>query len=381
MNAPARSLPRSRIRGPSPGAVIFACALALTLLGLVILSSAGEEANSDPLHYFKLQLLWCGLALGPLVVMAVTPLETLRKWTWPITLVAIALLVLVLVPHFGTVHKGARRWLEFHSLRLQPSDLGKLALVLCLAQYLGANQRHTGTFLRGFVVPMAMVAVFAGLVIREPDFGTAALCALVGCTLLYLSGARILYLIPSILAGGGLFATMVYLDPVRLRRIMSFLDMMANKSDGSYQLWQAILGFGAGGIQGAGLGQGLQQHAFLPEAHTDFVLAVVGEELGLFATLGVTLLFLVIFIVGLRALRRAPNLYEFTLACGALLMLTGQALVNMGVVTGLLPTKGMSLPFISYGGTNLMLMFGLVGLLMNCFRRWERPIVPSARDL
>lgn len=378
---------RSRARGLSPAAIVFVCALALTLLGLVVLSSAGQEASkeavTDPLFYFKRQLVWCGVAIIPFSVMAFVPLEWLRRVSWIIGIVAVLVLGAVLSSHVGTVHKGARRWLEFHSLRLQPSDFGKLALVICLSSYLAANQRRIGTFLRGFVAPMAIVAVFAGLIIKEPDFGTAALCGLVGFLLLYLAGTRLVFLIPSILCSGAVFSAMVYFDPVRFKRILSFLHMddPGIQSDGAYQLYQGILGFGSGGLTGAGLGQGRQQLAFLPEAHTDFVLAVVGEELGLIATVGVALIFFIIFVVSLRALRRAPNLYEFSLACGALLMLTGQALINMGVVTGLLPTKGMSLPFLSYGGTNLMLMFALVGLLMNCFRRWDRPVMPQASEL
>lgn len=381
------SLPRPRIRWPSPGAIIFGCALILTLLGLVVLSSAGQEASqealADPLFYFKRQVLWCGMAIIPLALMAWTPLEYLRRYSWVIGLAAVLVLTAVLSSHVGVVHKGARRWLEFHGLRLQPSDFGKLALVICLASYLAANQRHIASFWRGFVLPMGIVAAFCALIIREPDFGTAALCGLVGFVLLYLAGARLRFLIPAILTSGVLFSAMVYFDPVRFKRILSFMHMddPATQADGAYQLYQGIVGFGSGGLTGVGLGQGRQQLAFLPEAHTDFVLAVVGEELGLVATMGVALIFLVIFLVSLRALRRAPNLYEFTLAGGALLMLTGQALINMGVVTGLLPTKGMSLPFLSYGGTNLMLMFALVGLLMNCFRRWERPVLPRASEL
>jgi len=387
MDTASATLPRSRARGLSPAAAIFLCAVALTLLGLVVLSSAGQEASkeaaTDPLFYFKRQLLWCGVAIIPLAVMATVPLEWLRRYSWVIGILAVLVLGAVLSSHIGSAHKGARRWLEFHGLRLQPSDFGKLALVICLASYLAANQRHITTFLRGFMLPMIIVAVFAGLIIREPDFGTAALCGLVGFLLLYLAGTRLGFLFPTILLSSALFSAMVYFDPVRFKRILSFLHMddPAIQSDGAYQLYQGILGFGSGGLTGVGLGQGRQQLAFLPEAHTDFVLAVVGEELGLVATAGVALIFLIIFVVSLRALRRAPNLYEFTLACGALLMLTGQALINMGVVTGLLPTKGMSLPFLSYGGTNLMLMFALVGLLMNCFRRWERPVMPRASEL
>jgi cell division protein FtsW len=326
-------------------------------------------------------LVYCLLAIVPFGVMATIPLEKLRRIGWVIGLFTAFMLIAVLSSHIGAIHNGARRWIEFHGLRIQPSDLGKLALVICLASYLSANQRTITTFWRGFVIPMLIIGVFAALILREPDFGTAALCGMVGFTLMFLAGTRLLYLVPCGLSGVAGFSVLVYLDPIRIQRVISFLNVEENKSGSAYQLYQGLVGFGSGGLTGVGLGQGRQQLAYLPEAHTDFVMPVIGEELGFVATAGVALIFLVIFIASLRALRRAPNLFEFTLACGALLMLTGQALINMGVVTGLLPTKGMSLPFISYGGTNLMLMFAIVGLLMNCFRRWERPLLPEASAL
>jgi len=152
-------------------------------------------------------------------------------------------------------------------------------------------------------------------------------------------------------------------------------------SSGAYQLWQGILAFGAGGLTGVGLGNGRQQFSFLPEAHTDFIFAILGEELGLLATLLVVALFLGIFVIGMIQLRRAPNLYQFLLGSGALFFITLQAIINLGVVTGCLPTKGMSLPFISYGGSNLVVMFVLTGLILNLFRLWAKPFVSKAREL
>jgi cell division protein FtsW len=381
MQSQAATLPRPQVRSFGSGTVVWVCAIALTLLGMVILDSAGQGTTKGGIFYFDRQAIWFVVALAAGVMAAYANLDVVRRHTWVIAGAAVVALVLVLIPHIGVTVKGARRWLDLGPMNAQPSDFGKLAMVLCVAHYLALNQRHMTTFVRGFVAPMALVGVFAALIIKEPDFGTAALTGLVGCTLVFLAGARVLYLLPTMLAGAGVFGVLVYFDPVRFARILSFMDMEANKSGGSYQLWQAIVGFGVGGWNGVGLGQGRQQLYFLPEAHTDFLLAVVGEELGLVATAGVAILFLVIFAVSFRALRRAPNLYEFTVAAGALLLLTGQAVINMGVVTGLLPTKGMSLPFLSYGGSNLVLMFVLVGLLVNCFRRWERPALPPARDL
>jgi cell division protein FtsW len=381
MNNPAATLPRTQVRGFGSGSVIWVCSFMLTLIGLVVLYSAGQGTSKGGIFYFDRQAIWFVVALAAGVGVSYMNLDAVRRYTWVIAGMAVVALVLVLIPHIGVTVKGARRWLNLGLMNAQPSDFGKLAMVLCVAHYVALNQRSMKTLGRGFIAPMALVGVFAALIIKEPDFGTAALTGLVGCTLVFLAGARVLFLLPTMLAGAGLFGVLVYFDPVRFARILSFMDMEANKSSGAYQLWQAIVGFGVGGWNGVGLGQGRQQLYFLPEAHTDFLLAVVGEELGLFATAGVVILFLVIFLVSFRAMRRAPNLYEFTVATGALLLLTGQAVINMGVVTGLLPTKGMSLPFLSYGGSNLVLMYILVGLLVNCFRRWERPTLPPASEI
>jgi len=203
----------------------------------------------------------------------------------------------------------------------------------------------------------------------------------VGLGLLFLSGARLIYLLPSLFGAVFLFSVAVFFDPIRLKRITAFLDLEGNKSDGAYQLWQGILAFGAGGLYGEGLGQGRQQMAFLPEAHNDFIFPVIGEELGFFFTAGIAILFLMIFIVGYISLKNAPTLYHFILVAGALFFIVFQALINMGVVTGLLPTKGMSLPFISYGGSNLIVMYSFVGLILNVFRNWAKSPLPMAREL
>jgi len=196
-----------------------------------------------------------------------------------------------------------------------------------------------------------------------------------------LAGARIVYLAPAMVGAIGLFSLMVYNDPVRLARITSFLHIQENISTGAYQLWQGILAFGAGGLWGVGLGNGRQQFSFLPEAHTDFIFAILAEELGLVATLSVVILFALIFLVVMLQLRRAPNMFQFLLGAGSLLFIVLQAVINIGVVTGCFPTKGMSLPFISYGGSNLVVVFIFTGLLLNLFRQWDKPIVSKAREL
>jgi cell division protein FtsW len=292
---------------------------------------------------------------------------------WVFAAICLVGLVLVLVPGIGIEVKGSRRWLGFGPVRLQISELAKLAMVFGLAHYLALSQTRIQEFVRGFVAPLAWISLFAGLILLEPDFGTAALTFMIGVALLFLAGGRLRHLVPSFLGAAGVLTLAVLHNPNRLARFLAFLDVAGNRSNGTYQLWQAIVAFAAGGVNGVGLGQGRQQNSFLPEVHTDFIFAVIGEELGLVFTLAVVVLFTVIFAAALCHLRKAPNLFQFLLVAGSLLLISVQALVNLGVVTGCLPTKGMSLPFISAGGSNLLLMGVLVGIFLNTRRAWTRP--------
>jgi len=345
----------------------------LSSLGLIILISAGSS-RGDTLVFFKKQCIWLCVAFVFGLVSCFISLNFLKKIAWILAGFSLSLLVLVLIPGIGKTVNGARRWIEVGPITIQPSDIAKIALVICLATYLQNNQRKIKTFVQGLVFPLMIIGAFAGLILKEPDFGTATLCIVVGFSLLYLAGVRLIFIAPfAALAALGV-SILVYFDPVRLARFLSFLDVEGNKSSGTYQLYQAILAFGAGGVSGAGLGQGRQQLSFLPEAHTDFIFAVVGEELGLILTLCVVAAFFIIFLVAILKIRNAPNMFEFCIAIGSMLMITFQAVFNMGVVTGLFPTKGISLPYLSYGGSNLVAMFVFTGLLINCIRSWEKPI-------
>ena len=355
-----------------PTLVILFAVLALTILGVIAVFSATHVRFSDPYAMVRKQVVWLSIAIGVGTITALLNLERLRFLAWPGTVATTGLLTLVLLPEIGVEINGSQRWLRFQSFNVQPSELAKLALVFFLAHYFGANQRSSGTFFKGSLVPITVIGVFAALVLLEPDFGNAFLLGLTGVVMMFLAGCRLRYLIPVGTLAVSLFCLAVMLDPVRLRRITSFLDLEGNKTDGAYQLWQGMLAFGAGGISGVGLGNGRQQNAFLPEAHTDFILPIIGEELGFIFSGVVVGAFLLIFVACLWSMRRAPNLYQFLLVAGALLIITFQALINFGVVTGCLPTKGMSLPFISYGGSNLVCMFVFIGIIVNCFNSWRR---------
>lgn len=356
----------------NPATIVVVCAIGLTSLGLSILFSASASFKTKqgvevPYQYLQKQLVGVAAAAVICFIASRINLDYLRRYAGWIGGVLLVLLVLVLIPHIGLAVKGSRRWLGFGAVRLQVSEFAKFGLIFCLAHYLALNQTRIGEFKRGFILPLAIIGSFAGLVVLEPDFGTAALMVAVGLLLLFLAGAKWRYTAPTIALVIGAFAALVVNNPNRLRRLTEFLS-----EEKSYQLRQALAAFAAGGMEGTGLGQGRQQLSYLPEAHTDFIFSIVGEELGLWFTLGVVVVFTVMFIAGIVHLRRAPNLFHFLLVTGCLLMICLQAIINLGVVTGIFPTKGISLPFISAGLSNLLLMGLLLGILLNTQRTWGR---------
>jgi len=360
-------------------AYLVVASLCLTTIGLVMLFSAGAVRGAQDL--LTKQSVWLCLSLGAGAFMAYIDLEFLRRYTPLLFGLCMLGLILTLVPGIGVKVNGAQRWIGIGPLRIQPSEFAKIGMVLLFAHYFSLNQRKIKTFAHGFVIPSVFIGLSAGLILLQPDFGTAFLCGAVGATLMFQAGASLRWLLPvASLAVIG-FSILVYFDPVRIRRVTSFLDVEANANDSAYQLWQGMLAFGVGGMQGVGLGMGRQQMHFLPEAHTDFIFPVIGEELGLMFTLGIVATFLALFAVVCWKLRQARSMYEYLLAMGALLFISLQAIINMGVVTGSMPTKGMSLPFISYGGSNLLVTFVMIGLIINVLRRWDRPLALRPREL
>ena len=373
--SPASVAPSRASLFVNPAALIAVCCIGLTILGLTILFSASASFRHGP--YFDLNKQLIGVFLAGVVcfVASRVNLDYARRYSWWIAGITLLLLALVLIPQIGIEVKGSRRWLGLGPVRVQVSEFAKLGLVFCLAHYLALNQTRISELTRGYLYPLAIIGAFAGLIVLEPDFGTAALVVIVGLTMLFLAGAKWRYIVPTVVLVVSAFTILVVNNPNRLRRFLAFLDVEGNKQGGTYQLYQALAAYAAGGTDGAGLGQGRQQLNFLPEAHTDFIFAVIGEELGLWFTLGVVVVFAVIFVAGLVHLRRAPNLFHFLLVVGCLMLICLQAIVNLGVVTGVFPTKGMSLPFISAGLSNLLLMGLLVGIFLNTQRTWGRAVL------
>jgi len=347
--------------------LLVSCVAALLALGMVMLYSS--TMGQPGAHYLIMQAIWAALGIALCVVAAALDYCLLKKVAWPLLLLSVALLALVLAPHIGLKIKGARRWFGYGPVRLQPSELAKLALIIALAWYGEHYQRQMGSWKRGIVIPGFLAAVVLGFIFVEPDRGTTILLACVSGIMLLVAGVRWTYLMPPIVAGMAALGVSLCLDPMRSRRIFGWLHLEEHKDGVGYQAYQAMLALGAGGWTGLGLGNGLQKLGFVPENHTDFILSIIGEELGLVATLLVVAAFATIVLCGIFISRNAPDTFGLLLGSGVSFLIGLQAFINIGVVTSALPNKGLPLPFVSYGGSNLLVMLGCIGILLSIARQ------------
>lgn len=356
------------------------CVAALLALGLVMLySSSMTQVGAQ---YLKSQLVWCVFGFVLCVTATSLDYQVLKKAAWPLFFFALVLLVLVMLPlPHGYTKKinGAYRWFILPGMRVQPSELGKIALVIVLAWYCDRYQRHMHTFKWGILFPMGIIAAILALIFREPDRGTTILLAAVSGSMLLLAGVRWKFIVPPvILAAVGLVISILH-DPMRMRRIFSWWDLEQHKDKGGYQAYEAMIALGSGGWTGLGLGNGRQKLGFVPEHHTDFIFSIIGEELGLVATLLVVVAFVVLVFCGIYIALHARETFGTMLATGVTLLIGLQAAINIGVVTSALPNKGLPLPFISYGGSNLLAMLTCVGILLSVARK-ATPSKISASD-
>jgi cell division protein FtsW len=336
---------------------------------MVMLYSSSMADKS--MHVLPMQMLWgsMGLALG--LVAARVDYRLWKKQIWLVLTVTGVLLVLVFVPHVGARINGARRWIRMGGtgIRFEPSEAAKIALITAVAWYGDRYQRHLGTFWRGLFFPGLLVAVILGLIFIEPDRGTTILLALVAGAMLFVAGAHWKFMVPLLLAGVLAGAFSLRHDSMRSGRIDAWLHPEAHKMDVGYQTYQGVLGLGAGGWTGVGLGNSRQKYGFLPEQTTDFILPIIGEELGAAATLSVVLAFVLVVVCGAYISSRAGDTFGVVLGFGITCLIGLQALINIAVVTDTVPNKGMPLPFISKGGSDLMIMLIGVGLLLGIARR------------
>jgi cell division protein FtsW len=359
--------------------ILIFCVAVLTGLGMVMLYSSSMNmvlGKSDVgTHYLAAQLAWCFFGLIGCALAATYDYRRLKKISPYLLAISAVLLLLVFAPKIGVGTHGAHRWIGLPGMpHFQPSELAKLALILFLAAYGERYQRQMAGFRQGLLVPGLVAGIVLALIFVEPDRGCTILLTLVACIMLVVAGVRLSFLIPpAFLLVVGLGVSFLH-DPMRMRRIMAWIHPEENKDGVGYQAYQAMIALGSGGWTGLGLGNGRQKLGFVPEHHTDFIFSIIGEELGLVTTLAVVLLFIALIVCGVFIVRRACDPFGMLLGTGIIFMIGLQAFINIGVVTSVLPNKGMPLPFISYGGSNLLLMLVSIGLLLSISRYAVDPV-------
>jgi cell division protein FtsW len=357
--------------------ILLSAILSLLVVSVVMVYSSSSVVAlmtyDDPAYFMKRQLLW---AVAGLALMAITMRMDHRifydqRLAIGLTVVALVMLLVTLVPGIGKMINGSRRWLKFGLLSFQPAEFAKFALVVYMSYFIAKKGERIRDFMNGIVPAYVVTGMFLIATIRQPDFGAAMTLAGVALIMLFAGGANIIHL------GGTAVAALpfVYLavahSAYRLRRIFAFLDPWADPQGAGHQIIQSFLAFGSGGIFGRGLGEGRQKLLFLPERHSDFIYAVIGEELGLIGALVVLVLFLTILWRGMRIALISGDAFSRLLALGITLLVCFQGMINMAVVTGLLPTKGIALPLVSYGGSSLVITMGALGVLLNISKEAE----------
>ncbi|MFT5125918.1 MAG: cell division protein FtsW [Kiritimatiellia bacterium] len=347
---------------------LIAIALVLSFTGIMILASAsraiGELHHNSP--YFFLIRQGVFAVVGLVAAFAVSRLNY-QCWSGKVAFllgfVSVGLLIITLA--VGKEINGSQRWIDLGFFNLQASEIAKLTSIILVASWMAHMQRKASSFLKGLMLPSAMLGTLAVLILLEPDYGTTLLVVTVGFIIMLMAGSKIGYIAIASSLGLVSFTYLVMMNEVRMRRIIAFLNPEKYAEKEAYQLISAIHAFVMGRTGGAGYGNGMQKEHSMPEAHTDFIFAVLGEDGGLRATLFVLLLFAGLFACGLRISLKAHDQFGKLLGLGITFMITLQALLNMGVVTGCLPTKGLALPFMSYGGSSLIMTAVMIGILVN----------------
>ena len=339
----------------------------LVLIGIVMVfsSSAAYTEHNDSFYFLKRQVLWCLLGTGLLLITKNLDYHKLHQYTYPIMIFTFLLLIVVMFPEFGKKVGGARRWLAIGGFSFQPSELAKFTLVLFIAKSLVKRADKLRNFAYGYLPNLIVLGFFFIPILFQPDFGTAMVILAVTFTMLFIAGLRKKFLFLSILAIVPFIALAISFAEYRTRRIIAFLNPWEDPSGAGFQVIQSFYAFGRGGFWGAGLGESSQKLYRLPEAHTDFIFSVIGEELGFVGTTAIVLLFLIFIWRGFLTAYQAKDPFGTHLATGLTLLIGLQAFINLGVASGLLPTKGLTLPFISMGGSSMLVTMLSVGVILN----------------
>lgn len=354
---------------------IFMITAILVAIGIVMIYSASSiyahSSMGDSIYFLKRHLLYLLLGIVMMFIAMTIDLELLRKFAKPVMLFAILLLVLVLVPHIGREAGGAKRWFRMGPFNFQPSEFAKIAMIIYMADLVSRKGALIKSFWKSYLPAVMVLGAVVGLVLLEPDLGTAITVTLVAFIILYVSGARPIYMWASFLASLPILYLLLFRVEYRMKRIMVFMNPWADKRGAGFQIIQSFVALGSGGPFGVGLGQSRQKLFYLPASHTDFIFSIIGEELGFAGVAAIIALFFLFVWQGMKVAFKALDPFERSLAIGIVSTIALEAIINIGVTAGALPTKGLPLPFISYGGSGLIFHLAAVGVLLNIAKSCE----------
>lgn len=349
--------------------ILLLVTLILVTIGTVMIYSSSSiiamKKFNDGQYFLKKQIFFVLLGLGIMVLMAKIPYDQLRKFAYPGVLLSAALLSLLLIPGIGIRAGGATRWFKLGLFSFQVTELVKVSMVLFLAHFLTKKNSQITDFKRAVLLPLFVILFIVGLILLEPDFGTAVIITVIMMLMFYLAGCRILHLTGIVALFAPVVIWLLIHKSYRLVRLMSFLDPWKDPQRSGFQIIQSLLSFGSGGAFGVGIGDGMQKLFYLPEPHTDFILSIIAEESGFIGVLIVIFLFVILIVRGLLISFKAPDLFSTLLAAGLTLVISLEAFINIAGVMGLIPLKGLALPLVSYGGTSLIMSMATVGMLLN----------------
>lgn len=366
-------------RRPSYDPLLLVAVLGLVGFGLVMVYSASaitaQDKLGDSFYFLKRQAVAAGLGLLGMAVAMKLGYRRMARLAYPLLVLAVIMLVAVIIPGLGTTVGGAKRWLRVPGISIQPAEIAKVAWVIYLAYSLAKKREKVKSFSIGFVPHLGIAGLLVLLCMLEPDFGSSVSLLFLMFVMLFAAGARLSYIVGMVLAAIPFAYIAIASSPYRMKRITAFLDPWANRQGSGYQVAESLMSIGSGGLTGLGLGDGRQKLFFLPEAHTDFIFAIIGEELGLLGVAFLIGLYVIVIWRGLRAALNATEAFGTYLGLGIVSLISFQAVTNMAVAMGVVPTKGLTLPFISYGGSSLIMLMGAAGLLLSISAAADRKSV------
>jgi cell division protein FtsW len=364
--------------------ILMISALLLLGLGLVMVFSASGVLASDKYHdpafFLKKQFIYAVLGIALMLFVRRIPYHNYNRLVYVILFVSLLLLVLVLIPGIGVRIRSASRWIRFGPLVIQPSEFAKLAIIIFLAYSMARKQEKIRYFSIGFLPHIVVAGIFILLIEKEPDFGTAMALAGITFVMLFVGGTRLTHIFLAILSASPLVVYVIIKNKMRLERVVTFIDPWKYAQESGYQLVHSLYAIGSGGFWGLGIGKSREKLFYLPDSHTDFIFSILSEELGFIGVITVLSLFAILIIRGLIISIRARDIFGAYLAMGLTTLIGLQAAINMAVVSGLMPTKGLSLPFLSYGGSSLLVNMIAIGILLNISSCSKQPGEPLRRE-